>query len=161
MYFIYQGFSNLLIRLWWDAAMLRCSGLMVAFAAVLLQLAVHLQPLLPEQYHVAPACHALTHRLLTPIHSTHDHDVDASHFDFKQLLAYHHEHVHDLNNHHCQYCTVHADTVLPLDLHVDEVIDRIQVRYLAFVQNSKHVYFALQRLFLMPQGRAPPITYVT
>ena len=136
--------------------MLRCGGLLVAFAAVLLQLAVHIQPLLPEQYRVAPACHALTHRLLTPI-NTYPHTDQSDEFDFQQLLAYHHEHVHDLNNHHCQYCTVHADTVLPLDLNVDEVIDRIQVRYLAFIQNNKQIYFALQRLFLMPQGRAPPL----
>ncbi|WP_298144421.1 DUF2946 domain-containing protein [uncultured Acinetobacter sp.] len=136
--------------------MLRRGGLLLVFAAVLLQLAVHLQPLLPEQYHIAPACHALTHRLLTPI-DTHDHADQSDEFDFKRLLVYHHEHVHDLNNHHCQYCTVHADTVLPLNLNVDQVIDRIQVRYLAFIQNHKQIYFALQRLFLMPQGRAPPI----
>lgn len=140
--------------------MLRCSGLLMAFATVLLQLAVHLQPLLPEQYHIAPACHSLTHHLLTSSVSqtqhSHQHDQSA-HFDLDQLLAFHHEHVHDLQNHHCQYCTVYGEIVLPLDWRVHEVIDRIQVRYLAFMQSSKHVYFALQRLFLMPQGRAPPL----
>ena len=141
--------------------MLRCSGLLLAFATVLLQLAVHLQPLLPEQYHIAPACHSLTHHLLSSAlddhaHSSDQEDTVTAHWDLKQLLAAHHQHVHDPYNHHCQYCTVYGDIVLPLDLHVKQVIDRIQVRYLAFIENSTHIYFALQRLFLMPQGRAPP-----
>ncbi|WP_122897700.1 DUF2946 domain-containing protein [Acinetobacter sp. B51(2017)] len=145
--------------------MLRRGGLLLAFATVLLQLAVHLQPLLPEQYHIAPACHSLTHHLLTRALDDHSHEHNSNHaeqtlleaWNLKQLLTAHHQHVHDPYHHHCQYCTVYGDIVLPLDLHVKAVLDRIQVRYLAFVENSSHVYFALQCLFLMPQGRAPPI----
>ncbi|EQB3769831.1 DUF2946 domain-containing protein, partial [Acinetobacter baumannii] len=38
-----------------------------------------------------------------------------------------------------------------------EVLVRIQVRLVAYQQAFRHVYFALQRLFLLPQGRAPPL----
>ena len=46
---------------------------------------------------------------------------------------------------------------MPPELEVKEVLVRIQVRLLAFQKAFKHVYFVLQRLFLIPQGRAPPI----
>ncbi|OTG38584.1 DUF2946 domain-containing protein, partial [Staphylococcus aureus] len=35
--------------------------------------------------------------------------------------------------------------------------DRIQVRLIAFKQAFSHVWFVLQQLFLLPQGRAPPL----
>ena len=45
---------------------------------------------------------------------------------------------------------------MPPELGIKEALVRIQVRLLAFVETFQHVYFQLQRLYLIPQGRAPP-----
>lgn len=122
--------------------MLLRGGLLLSFAAVLLQIAVFLQPLLPEQYQVAPVCETITRALITPEHDHHAHTQ---------------QHDHDAN-HQCQYCTVYGNLVLPPELSVKEVLDRIQVRLVAWQRSFAHVWFVLQRLFLIPQGRAPPLS---
>ncbi|MFZ5395873.1 DUF2946 family protein [Acinetobacter seifertii] len=135
------------------------SGLLLACAAVFLQIAVFLQPLLPKQYQIAPVCETITRALLKPkaqmetmSHTMHMHHE--RHIEQAQLPE-HHDH-HDAN-HQCQYCTVYANLVLPPEFGVKEVFVRIQVRLVAYQQAFRHVYFALQRLFLLPQGRAPPL----
>ncbi|ARN32492.1 TPA: DUF2946 family protein [Acinetobacter baumannii] len=136
------------------------SGLLLACAAVFLQIAVFLQPLLPKQYQIAPVCETITRALLKPKaqseamshamhHSHHQHHIEQA------QVPDHHDH-HDAN-HQCQYCTVYANLVLPPEFGVKEVLVRIQVRLVAYQQAFRHVYFALQRLFLLPQGRAPPL----
>ena len=132
------------------------SGLLLSFAAVFLQIAVFLQPLLPKQYQVAPVCETITRALLLPsAHaenaSPHQHSVhqDSSSLD-------HSGHEHDAS-HQCQYCTVYGNLVLPPELEVKEVLDRVQIRLMAFQKAFKHVWFVLQQLFLIPQGRAPPL----
>ena len=143
-------------------------GLLLAAAAILLQIAVYLQPLLPEQYHIAPVCMSITHNLLS-ISAHHQHAQAASlhssshaehrhhHLNFLDgYKLYHHDADHNEHNHQCQYCTVYGDLVMPPVFGVTEVFDRVQVRLIAFEQAFKHVYFALQKLYLMPQGRAPP-----
>jgi hypothetical protein len=67
------------------------------------------------------------------------------------------EHNHHDASHQCQYCTVYGNLVLPPDLELKAVLDRIQVRLIAFQKAFAHVWFALQQLFLLPQGRAPPL----
>ncbi|WP_151741283.1 DUF2946 family protein [Acinetobacter seifertii] len=135
------------------------SGLLLACAAVFLQIAVFLQPLLPKQYQIAPVCETITRALLKPkaqmetmSHTMHMHHE--RHIEQAQLPE-HHDH-HDAN-HQCQYCTVYANLVLPPEFGIKEVLIRIQVRLVAYQQAFRHVYFALQRLFLLPQGRAPPL----
>ena len=139
-------------------------GLTLAFIAVCLQIAVFLQPLLPKQYQISPVCETITQALLLPklkavqahaphhMHHMHHH---AHQFEQAQVSMPQHDH-HD-PNHQCQYCTVYANLVLPPELGVNEVLVRIQIRLVAYQQAFKHVYFALQRLFLLPQGRAPPL----
>jgi hypothetical protein len=51
---------------------------------------------------------------------------------------------------------VFGNLVLPPELELKEVLDRIQIRLLALERAFKHVWFVLQQLFLIPQGRAPP-----
>lgn len=137
------------------------SGLLLAFTAVCLQIAVFLQPLLPKQYQIAPVCETITQALLLPKFQSEPHlsSVHAHHhghqLTHEQTLNSSHDH-HD-PNHQCQYCTVYANLVLPPELGVKEVLDRIQVRLVAYLHVFRHVYFALQRLFLLPQGRAPPV----
>ncbi|WP_425917506.1 DUF2946 domain-containing protein [Acinetobacter sp. TSRC1-2] len=143
--------------------MLLRSGLLLAFAIVLLQIAVYLQPLLPEKYHINPVCQLMTHHLIAPSSD----QVDTSkpvretkhHLEFlRHYFSYQHEPIHHAHNHQCQYCKVYSDLVLYPDSAIKTVIDRIQVRFLVFVQRFKHVYFELQRLFLILQGRAPPLS---
>ncbi len=150
--------------------MLRRSGLLLAFATVLLQLAVFLQPLLPEQYQIAPVCEHITRTLLHPqsqhldarnssfiYHFLHLDQIEDDWQDVHQLTHHQNESSHHHNsNHQCQYCVVYGNLVLPPELGVKEILDRIQVRLIAYSKTHQHVYFALQRLYLLPQGRAPP-----
>lgn len=144
------------------------SGLLLAFATVFLQITVFLQPLLPEQYQIAPVCEHITQILLNPVESKHQvhqkqnlwshsnsehrHTTQANLTKPPQEL-----HDHDMN-HQCQYCVVYGHLTLPPNLGVKEIFSRIQIRLLAFLQTFKHIYFDLQQLFLIPQGRAPPIS---
>ncbi|MCL6231878.1 DUF2946 domain-containing protein [Acinetobacter amyesii] len=134
------------------------SGVLLSFAAVFLQIAVFLQPLLPKQYQVAPVCETITRALLLPNvhaeHTAHSHHSFSVHAE--QVQVDHTAHEHDAS-HQCQYCTVYGNLVLPPELDVKEVLDRIQVHLIAFQKAFKHVWFVLQQLFLLPQGRAPPL----
>ena len=160
-------------------------GLLLGFGAVFLQIAVFLQPLLPKQYQIAPVCETISQVLLQnnyyskqghPQHrSTTDHVAHSQHAQIGQhssqqsilsdpasdhaahqaSVSSGHDH-HD-PNHQCQYCTVYGNLVLPPVLEIKEVLDKVQVRLIAFQQTYRHVWFALQRLFLLPQGRAPPL----
>lgn len=140
------------------------SGLLLGFAAVFLQIAVLLQPLLPTQYQIAPVCETITIALAqTKFSKLQPDSLSQSHVDHASIMSNHqtpspatgHDH-HDLN-HQCQYCTVYGNLVLPPELEVKAVIDRIQIRLIAFQKAFHHVFFELQRLFLLPQGRAPPL----
>lgn len=137
--------------------MLARHGLLLSMAAVLLQIAVFLQPLLPEQYQVAPVCETITRALLLDpaTHSQHSLAHGHSAQSTLQTTAVDHDH-HDAG-HQCQYCTVYGNLVLPPELEVKEVLVSIQVRLVAFQKAFTHVWFVLQRLFLLPQGRAPPV----
>ena len=136
------------------------SGLLLSFAAVFLQIAVFLQPLLPQQYQIAPVCETITRALLSHSVPSHSNSHSTHHAMHAQTLhtesVASHAHDHDAG-HQCQYCTVYGNLVLPPTLDIQEVLDRIQVRLIAFVRSFIHVWFALQRLFLIPQGRAPPL----
>ena len=140
--------------------MLFRGGLLLACVAVFLQIAVFLQPLLPKQYQVAPVCETITRALLLPSQATHAVQTSVVHDQHSHMHMQHQEqpaHDHHDANHQCQYCTVYANLVLPPDVGVKEILVRVQVRLVAFQQTFHHVYFALQRLFLLPQGRAPPV----
>lgn len=142
--------------------MLSRGGLLLSCLAVFLQIAVFLQPLLPKQYQVAPVCETITQALLfTPFAqvssaaSTSHHAGHAP--QHHQPLAKRSDSHHHDASHQCQYCTVYGNLVLPPDLELKAVLDRIQVCLIAFQKAFTHVWFALQQLFLLPQGRAPPL----
>ena len=135
---------------------------MLAFTAVCLQIAVFLQPLLPKQYQIAPVCETITKALLLPqVQAEQSQSQHHAHHHSHQLeqapASTTSSHDHHDPNHQCQYCTVYANLVLPPEFGVKEVLVRIQIRLVAYQQAFKHIYFALQRLFLLPQGRAPPL----
>lgn len=145
-------------------------GRLLGLAAILLQIAVFLQPLLPEKYQVSPVCETIAQALQLN-HSPEQHSLHSMHHDdlshhqmhdmasssvikaeAKQNTTHHHD-----AGHQCQYCVVYSH-VLPLpDLDLKQILVRIQVRFLAFLENFFHVFFKLQQLFLIPQGRAPPL----
>ena len=144
--------------------MLLRNGLLLSLLAVCLQIAVFLQPLLPKQYQIAPVCETISQVLIqTDFYQKHQHSTHHQHASHVHSLSeisaeqtnLGHDH-HD-PNHQCQYCTVYGNLVLPPELEVKQVLDRIQVRLLAFQQTFGYVWFVLQRLFLIPQGRAPPL----
>ncbi|MGE8561670.1 MAG: DUF2946 family protein [Acinetobacter sp.] len=137
--------------------MLFRSGLLLSITAVFLQIAVFLQPLLPKQYQVAPVCETITRALLQQPALQQFSASEHAHHSQHQATQQHAEHDHHDANHQCQYCKVYGNLVLPPTLEIKEVLDRIQVRLLAFQNSFGHVWFALQRLFLLPQGRAPPL----
>lgn len=134
-------------------------GVLLAFAAVFLQIAVFLQPLLPAQYQVAPVCETITRALFSKAtiqseHPSHQHaEFEHQHHALSSMSS---EHQHDIH-HQCQYCTVYANLVLPPELELKEVFDRLQIRLVAFQKVAAYIWLLLQRLFLMPQGRAPPL----
>ncbi|ATZ64890.1 DUF2946 family protein [Acinetobacter bereziniae] len=133
--------------------------------AMFLQTVVFIQPLLPEKYRIALVCVTISdafsktistaqqhssHRLSDHSHQQHMLNEDQN---FQTVQS---THQHDAG-HECPYCTVFANLTTGLDFSFDEVLDRLFVRMLAFEYNFQHIYFALQRLYLLPQGRAPPL----
>ena len=141
--------------------MLFRGGWLLACVAVFLQIAVFLQPLLPKQYQVAPVCETITRALLLSSSTAHAvHTSVAQHDQHSHMHMQHQEqpaHDHHDAHHQCQYCTVYGNLVLPPELDVKPILDRIQVRLIAFQKAFTHVWFVLQQLFLIPQGRAPPL----
>ena len=149
--------------------MLMSYGRLLGFFAVFLQIAVFLQPLLPEKYQVSPVCETIAQALqigdfatTSVAHSEmsnhmHSHHATAHHLAEQKIKTDTSHHHHDMN-HQCQYCVVYGHVVPLLDVDLSEVLVRIQVRYLAFKRTFFHVFFVLQQLFLIPQGRAPPLS---
>lgn len=136
------------------------NGLLLSLLAVFLQVSVFLQPLLPEKFQISPVCETITLALLKQTfssdqHTLHSHDAHANHdHQIESLQTSTHDH-HD-PSHQCQYCTVYANLVLPPEANIKEILVKVNVQLIWLQQQFEHVYFALQRLFLLPQGRAPP-----
>lgn len=144
-------------------------GWALSISAVILQLAVFLQPFLPQQMQVAVLCETITSVLQQPdLVTTHDlrhsdmmsaahhYTPISDHRTFiKQVHSNHDSGMHDAY-HHCPFCMIYNHLISFLDLGIDEVLVKLNIRLLAFIHVFKHVYFNLQRLFLIPQGRAPP-----
>lgn len=128
---------------------------------MLLQTVVFIQPLLPAQFRIALVCVTISDVLADhAVQSHHAHSVSGNSHQSpliarQQPHATQTPHQHD-DGHTCPYCTVFAHLTTGLDLSMEVVLDRLYVRLLAFERAFRHVYFALQRLYLFPQGRAPP-----
>lgn len=129
------------------------SGLALSLGAIILQLAVFLQPFLPQQYQVALVCEQITTALASNNPSEEHHHMH----DMKSMqMSEHPQTMHHDAAHQCPFCTVYNHIIPFIDLGIDEVFERLNIRLLAFAQAFQHIYFVLQRLFLIPQGRAPP-----
>lgn len=143
-------------------------GILFAFATIALQIAVFLQPLLPEKYQISPACETVTHLSSQMKHEHTAHSAHVSHqnhlehnhatSDHVHVDSSHHSHQHDFN-HQCPFCFFYGHLVAPPTLGIKEVFVRLQVRFLHLYQVFIAFFFSLQRLFLIPQGRAPPFAF--
>lgn len=152
-------------------------GLCLACSAMLLQLAVWMQPILPENIRIALVCQSIATLFIgtvsvsaTQAHASEQHavlqvkdhrqaehsarDLSSAHIVDQQqtdLVSHQHAAADD-----CLYCTVYAHLFSGLALSIIQVMRALRVRLLGFKQRFQAVYFALQRLYLSPQGRAPP-----
>ena len=145
---------------------LQRTGFVVALAAMLLQIAVFLQALLPEKFQISPVCATIsdalaltTHNKTAPMDMSMADMPEMSHMQgmhMSHATSHDQQHQHD-PSHECIYCKVYGHVVAFIDLDIKEVFERLQIRLIAFQKTFKHIYFVLQRLFLIPQGRAPPL----
>lgn len=150
--------------------MFKTSGLLLAFATVLLQISVFLQPLLPEQYQIASVCETISqpiseHRnqqqlfqsldLLHPSEAQHTEASHAVEQWLYQPVKQHSHHLHDLS-HQCQYCNVYGNLILPPTLGVSEILVSVHVRVLVEQKSALLAFFERKFLYLLPQSRAPP-----
>ena len=127
---------------------------------MLIHVAVFLQPLLPEKIQIAQVCVTIAELVVKAQTSTnishHKHSTIKEVYKIEKV--YHSDSLHKHTvDHHCIFCTVYGHLVSHLNLGITEVFQRFQIRLLTFQKNFKHVFFVLQRLFLNPQGRAPPL----
>lgn len=154
--------------------MFKTSGLLLAFATVLLQISVFLQPLLPEQYQIASVCETISQPIsehynqqqlfqsLDQLHQSDLQHTEAVHDHAVQQWLYqpvkqHSHHLHDLS-HQCQYCNVYGNLILPPTLGVSEILVSIHVRILTEQKSVLLAFFERKFLYLLPQSRAPPFS---
>lgn len=170
------------------------TGLCLACSAMLLQLAVLMQPILPEHLRIALVCQSISEGVLStlrlspnlqrlsqqdPISPSHaiahryhsepslvrmsplQHDraqIDALPPEQgSSAQAQQSQHL-DAGIDSCLYCTVYTHLFTGLDLSIQQVLVALSIRLLGFKRRFQAVYFALQRLYLFPQGRAPPFS---
>ena len=125
---------------------------------MLLQITVFMQPLLPEKFQFSLVCVTISelkaqiqNQEIQHQHVSHHQGMDTHHLE-TQKPPHHHQF-----DHQCMFCTAYGHLVANLEIDLNPILDRIQIRLISFQKVFKHVYFALQRLFLTPQGHAPPL----
>jgi len=82
--------------------------LLLAFAIVLLQIAVYVQPLLLGKYHINPVCLFMPHHLIKPssdqIDTSHPVRETKHHLEFlPHYFSYVHDPIHHAHNHQYQF----------------------------------------------------------
>ncbi|MDQ8951507.1 hypothetical protein RFH42_00815 [Acinetobacter rudis] len=146
-------------------------GRLLGLIAILLQIIVFLQPLLPEKYSVFRVCNTVVNALyLKGAHTTQQSPLTKLGLYEDHANGMRQTHTHhfiNLQNHHqqnkdsqiddyCQFCLVHSFT-LPL---VDTKHRTVLIRIRTLLLLSKTTIFykpALNALeFLIPESRAPP-----
>jgi len=152
-------------------------GRLLGLSAILLQIAVFLQPLLPEKHSVFSVCKTVAAALhlevtnVLPHHSfatSHPHSNQASGAD--QNPAHVFTHVQDRHEHQerddahtghdCQFCLVHSYTLPLLDTKLRLVLIRTQTLLQFFSTFVPYTLSLPHPWFLIPQGRAPPLTLI-
>ena len=128
----------------------------LAISAMFLQIAVFIQPLLPANLQISPVCETISESFSQSTAEQHMSMASMQNMTsmdhMKMPASSHHN-----DKHECIFCSVYGHLVAFLDFDIKEILDRVQIRLIAFQKAFKHIYFCLQRLFLLPQGRAPPL----
>lgn len=107
--------------------------------AILCQIAVFAQPLLPKKFQIEPAC-VMVMNVAEHSHMQHLPVQDNS------------------KQHTCLYCFVYGHLPIALGFAVQAVMDGIQIRILMLVNNVRRFFEIFWNgVFLLPQGRAPPV----
>ena len=157
-------------------------GRLLGLFAILLQVAVFLQPLLPEKQHFSSVCKTVAQALFfdqpssanqlsanllqrtasTSTSESHlSHTAHSSHTD-KVDTRHSAQHAHESSkqdaheNHECEYCLVYSFALPLLDTKLRYVLIRTQIRVLSFKASFTPSLFQTEPLFVLPQGRAPP-----
>lgn len=125
------------------------SGIALSLSAIILQIAVFLQPFLPKQYQVAAVCETISSALISPDHQHHGMHHHASTLP---APSQHHD-----ASHQCPFCTVYNHLIPFLDLGVKFVFIRLTLKLLAVSTAFKLRLDVIEKLFVLPQSRAPPI----
>ncbi len=122
------------------------TGFVVALAAMLLQIAVFLQALLPEKFQISPVCATIsdalaltTHNKTAPMDMSMADMPEMSHMQgmhMSHATSHDQQHQHD-PSHECIYCKVYGHVVAFLDLDIKEVFERLQIRLIAFQKAFK------------------------
>ena len=146
-------------------------GRLLGLSAILLQIVVFLQPLFPEKHSVFLVCKTVAVALdlevtsAHPQHSfatSHPHSNQASRAD--QSNAHILAHVQDRHEHQqqddCQFCLVYSYTLPLLDTKLRLVLVRTQTLLLFFSTVVLHMLSPPTPWFLIPQSRAPPLTFI-
>jgi hypothetical protein len=138
-------------------------GILLAFCNNSITDRCFLQPLLPEEYQISPACETvllLSTQIKQKLHLHSEQvlhtDHHSLHLDQPQADSHSEQHHHDLN-HQCPFCFFYGHLVAPPTLGIKEVFVRVQVRYLHLYQVFIGFFFSLQRLFLIPQVEPRPL----
>jgi len=152
-------------------------GRLLGLSAILLQIIVFLQPLFPEKHSVFLVCKTVAVALdlevtsAHPQHSfatSHPHSNQASRAD--QSNAHILAHVQDRHEHQerddahtghdCQFCLVHSYTLPLLDTKLRLVLIRTQTLLQFFSTFVPYTLSPPTPWFLIPQSRAPPLTFI-
>ena len=145
-------------------------GRLLGLSAILLQIAVFLQPLLPEKHSVFSVCKTIAVALDLQVNSTHKtlnfptshphvhHTSAADQNDVQDQHAPHQQQNDSHSTHDCQFCLVHSYTLPLLDTKLRPVLVKTQTLLLFFSASVPHVLTPPAPWFLIPQGRAPPLT---
>ncbi len=129
-------------------------GILLAFATIALQIAVFLQPLLPEEYQISPACETvllLSTQIKQKLHLHSEQvlhtDHHSLHLDQPQADSHSDQHHHDLN-HQCPFCFFYGHLVAPPTLGIKEYScvyksdTCICIKYLLVSSFHYNVYFS-------------------
>ena len=149
------------IRFWIGQMSGSHGGLHLALVAMLLQLLTFWQVLLPTSWQILPVCEKIS-ALPTIVHhqTSHvmlamsDHDMSLeTHSDHQQSS---HKQSHKLL-HDCPFCLLHHYSAPPPDFLFIPNDKRINVWLISYKAVWFEFYQLLKQLYLMPQGRAPPV----
>ena len=146
-------------------------GRLLGLSAILLQVAVFLQPLLPEKQHFSSVCKTVVQALfsdqaksanpLSADHTHHSSNITASNSNSNQTITHSAQHQDSSEqdshaNHECEYCLVYSFALPLLDTKLRYVLIRTQIRVLAFNTAFSSSRFERVLFFFLLQSRAHP-----